>query len=76
MVLRQGLILAAIGVAAGLAAAVGAGQLLQGLLFGVAAFEPWLLAFGAVVMLAVAALAALVPAQRAARVDPMIVLRE
>jgi len=76
MVLQQGLTLAGIGVAAGLAAAIGAGRLLQGLLFGVAAFEPWLLAFGTVVMLAVAALAALLPARRAARVDPMVVLRE
>ena len=76
MVLRQGLTLAAIGVAAGLAAAIGAGRLLQGLLFGVVALEPWLLAFGSAVMLAVAALAALLPARRAARVDPMVVFRE
>jgi ABC-type antimicrobial peptide transport system permease subunit len=76
MVLREGLILAGIGVAAGLAAAVGAGRLLQGLLFGVAAVEPWLLALGSIVMLIVAALAALIPARRAARVDPMVVLRE
>jgi putative ABC transport system permease protein len=76
MVLREGLTLAIGGIVFGLAASAATGQLLRGLLFGVTTSDPRLLALGSVLMLIVAALAALIPARRAARVDPMIVLRE
>jgi ABC-type antimicrobial peptide transport system permease subunit len=76
MVLREGLTLAMAGVVIGLAASAATGQLLRGLLVGVTTSDPRLLALGSILMLIVAALAALIPARRAARVDPMVVLRE
>jgi ABC-type antimicrobial peptide transport system permease subunit len=74
-VLREGMLLAGIGVAIGLAGAMFATRLLQTLLAGVSPREP--LAFVAVsVVLSLAALAAnLIPARRAASVDPMQALR-
>ena len=75
LVLRQGLVLAGIGVVLGALAAFGATGLLRGLLFGVAPADVVALG-GAAVLLAVAALAASwVPARRAARLDPVIALR-
>ena len=76
MVLREGLTLAVAGVVIGLAASAATGQVLRGLLVGVTTSDPRLLALGSIVMLIVAALAALIPARRAARVDPMVVLAE
>jgi putative ABC transport system permease protein len=76
LVLREGLGLALAGIAAGLVVSMASGVLIRGLLVGVSPTDPRLLALGSGVMLAVAVLAALVPARRASRVDPMIVLRE
>jgi ABC-type antimicrobial peptide transport system permease subunit len=61
---------------AGIALALGFGQLLSGMLFGVSPSDPATLAGVVGVVAAVAVLAALVPALRAARVDPMQALRE
>jgi len=75
MVLRRGLLLAGIGLAAGLAAAFGLTRLLAALLFGVKTYDP--LAFGAVVvtLAAVAWVAIYIPARRATRIDPLVALR-
>jgi putative ABC transport system permease protein len=75
-VLGEGLRLAAIGTAIGVAGALAATRLLQGLIVGVAPSDPRILAAGAVLMLAVAGAAAWLPARRASAVDPMVVLRE
>jgi len=75
MVLRQGLLLAGIGVALGLAAAYGLTRLMEGLLFGVSALDPLTYATVAVCLMAVALLASYLPARRAAAVDPMEALR-
>ena len=53
----------------------GACNLLQGLLFGVSATNPAIFAINAVILLAVALAACLIPARRAARIDPMEALR-
>ncbi len=76
LVLRQGLVLTACGVALGLAAAAAGAQQIRSLLFGVSALDP--VAFGgAALLFAVVSLAAsYVPARRAMRVDPMIALRD
>jgi ABC-type antimicrobial peptide transport system permease subunit len=74
-VVRQSLVLALGGCAAGLVAAALAGQLLQSFLFGVKPVDA--VTFGAVpvLMTALALIAAWVPARRAASVDPMKTLR-
>ena len=76
LVLGEGLRLAAIGAALGVAAALAATRLMQGLLAGVAPADPRVLAGGALAMLAAACLAAWLPARRASTVDPISVLRE
>jgi putative ABC transport system permease protein len=75
LVVRQGLLLAAAGVAIGLVAAAGATRLLSGLLFGVSPTDPLTYAAVATLLSFVALLACLIPARRATRVDPMIALR-
>jgi putative ABC transport system permease protein len=75
-VLARGLGLSAIGIVVGLAMAVGLSRVLRTLLFDVAPNDPVTMAIVAGVIAAVAAAACLVPAWRAARVDPIIVLRE
>ena len=64
------------GIAIGLAVAIGAAGRLEGLLFEVAPRDPVILAFTALALLVVSALACAVPALRAARVSPMEALQE
>jgi predicted permease len=65
-----------IGLAIGLVGALGAGRALQDQLFGVSARDPLTLAVVVVVMMLVAFVAALIPARRAARIDPSRALHE
>jgi putative ABC transport system permease protein len=75
-VLAQGLTVAAIGCVAGLLLAGAFTRLLSGMLYGVSATDPAALAGVVVMVLLVTAAASLIPAVRAARLDPMRVLRE
>jgi ABC-type lipoprotein release transport system permease subunit len=75
MVLRQCLLLAAVGTAAGIASAFAMGRLAANLLYQVSVADPIALAGAAASMLAVALCAGLIPAWRASRVDPLIALR-
>jgi predicted permease len=75
MVLVQGMRMALIGVAMGLASAFGLAQVVTNLLFGVTARDPAVFIVVPVVLSIVAFLAVWVPAHRAARVDPMAALR-
>jgi ABC-type antimicrobial peptide transport system permease subunit len=75
LVLRDSLKLTLIGAALGLVAAIGAGRLAQGLLFATSPSDPLTLAGTALVLIATAALAAFIPALRAARVQPSEALR-
>ncbi|HET9400167.1 MAG TPA: ABC transporter permease, partial [Candidatus Acidoferrales bacterium] len=75
LVLGQGLKMALIGVAIGVAAALGLTRLMSQMLFGVSAADP-LTYLGVAILLTIIALAACyVPARRAMRVDPIIALR-
>jgi putative ABC transport system permease protein len=75
LVLGQGLVLVAIGVAAGLGGAYALTRVMASLLFGVTATDPATYAAVALLLAAVALLATYIPARRAARVDPMVALR-
>ena len=75
MVLREGALLGAWGVAAGMAISAIGGALISKLLFGVHLFDPVSYAVGAALLLAVSLLATYLPARRAASVDPATVLR-
>ena len=75
LVLKQALLTATIGVGLGIVAAVGFTRLLQSMLFGVKATDPVTFALVTLILLAVALLAAYIPARRATKVDPIIALR-
>jgi predicted permease len=75
LVLRETLLLVAIGVALGIPLALAGERLVRSLLFGLGHVDFLALAFATVLLAAVAALAGLVPARRAANVDPMMALR-
>jgi predicted permease len=75
LVLRQGIVLAALGTACGLAAALAVSRMLSGLLYGVQPHDALTLTVSAVIALAVALLASLQPARRAVRLDPLNALR-
>jgi predicted permease len=64
-----------IGLALGIPAALLAGHLMVSQLYGVGAYDPWALAGATVVLALCASIAGLVPARRAASIDPMQALR-
>jgi len=74
-VIREGLVLAAIGTGFGLAGALIVGRALSAFLFGVGSSDPLTFGLVALVMLAVAFLATYVPSRRALKVDPVVALR-
>jgi ABC-type antimicrobial peptide transport system permease subunit len=75
MVVRQGLAPVVVGLACGIAGALAMGRVLEGLLFGVSATDPWTLAGVSAVLIAVAAAACYIPAMRVSRADPLSALR-
>jgi len=75
MILERGLRLAVAGLALGLAGALALTRLLAGLLYGVTPTDPITLGIVAVSMVVMSVLASVVPAWRAARLDPMSALR-
>ena len=74
-ILREALILAGIGVAIGLPVALALVRVIRVLFYGIEPHDPLTTVGAVVIMLTVAALAAWIPARRAARVDPMEALR-
>jgi predicted lysophospholipase L1 biosynthesis ABC-type transport system permease subunit len=75
LVLVSGLRLAAAGASIGLAVAAAFGRVLGGLLYGVHPLDPETLLLSTLLLLGLAALAAYIPARRAARLDPVALLR-
>lgn len=75
LVVKQGMRLALIGVAIGVVASLALTRLISTLLFGVSASDPLAFSIAAAVLVATALVACYLPARRATRVDPIIVLR-
>jgi putative ABC transport system permease protein len=75
LVLKQGMLLLGIGVAAGLGAALVATRLVESLLYGVGRNDPSTFAVVVLMLAGAALLACYIPARRAAKVDPMVALR-
>jgi predicted permease len=75
LVIRQGLVLIAVGLVAGVMAAYGATRFLQSLLFGVKPTDLWTFTAVCGLLILVGVLACYIPARRATRVDPMVALR-
>ena len=75
MILRESLLLVFVGIAVGIPAALALARLISARMFGISATDPVTIAAATLLMIAVATLASLVPARRAARVDPMVTLR-
>jgi putative ABC transport system permease protein len=73
-VVRDGLLLAAAGAAVGIVASVWLARAMHGMVFGVSTFDPLTVIGSAVLLVAIAVGACLVPARRAAAVDPVITL--
>ncbi|MDX1383181.1 MAG: FtsX-like permease family protein, partial [Thermoanaerobaculia bacterium] len=75
LVLSESLRLAAVGLALGVVASLGCGRFLEAFLYGVAPTHPPTLGLAVAVILAAATLASVLPARRAARVDPVVAIR-
>jgi predicted permease len=76
MMLREGMILFGIGGGVGLAISLPVGKVLSSLLYHVDSFDPVVLTLAPVLLAAVSFVACYIPARRAARLDPMIALRD
>jgi putative ABC transport system permease protein len=75
LIVGAGAKLALVGCAIGLAGALAASRLLASFLFGVSAFDPLVLTMASVLLLLLALTASLLPARRAASINPIEVLR-
>jgi ABC-type antimicrobial peptide transport system permease subunit len=76
LILRQGLILTALGLGIGLAAAMAATTFLRSMLFEIKTTDPLTYAGVALLLALVALAASYIPARRAVRVDPLLALRQ
>jgi putative ABC transport system permease protein len=75
MVLRGAFSQVGIGLALGIPAAIGAGRLMKDQLFGVKPWDPVMLVFATLLLALAAVFASVIPARRAAGVEPMVALR-
>ena len=75
LVVKQGMALVLLGIAAGILLSLGMTRLISGMLFGITATDPLTFAGVAALLASVAFLANYLPARRASKVDPMVALR-
>jgi predicted permease len=75
LVMREVLLLVAIGLAIGVPSGLGLGRFVSTQLYGIKGGDPWIASISVVLLAAVAALAGLIPARRASRIDPILALR-
>jgi ABC-type antimicrobial peptide transport system permease subunit len=76
MVLRQGSVLVIAGIGAGILLALAANKLVKGFLYGVKPLDAWTYFAVMMTLLLVGAIAAVIPARRAAAVEPIQALRD
>jgi hypothetical protein len=75
MIFRENVMVAAVGTAAGLAAALLASRALESFLYGTSPRDPWVLVGSVRALIVIASAASLFPAIRAARIEPMAAIR-
>ena len=75
LVLREVLMLAGVGIALSVPAALAASKLVESFLFAMKPNDPWALAAAVATLLAAALVAGYLPARKASRIDPMVALR-
>jgi putative ABC transport system permease protein len=76
LVLREGLMLAAVGIVMGVAASAGLTRVMRSLLYGTTPYDPVAFAASVCVLLVIALVASWIPAWRASAVDPVVALRQ
>ena len=76
LVLRGAAVVTSLGIALGIGVALAAARILEGLVYGVTTTDPVSFATACLVVACVALAASLIPARRAATVDPMVALKE
>jgi ABC-type antimicrobial peptide transport system permease subunit len=75
LVMKEVLVLLAIGLAIGIPAAIGAGRFVSAQLYGIQPNDPWMAVSTAALLGLVSATAGMIPARRASRIDPILALR-
>ena len=75
MVMREVMVLLAIGLAIGIPAAMALGKYVSTQLYGIEGRDPWIAGVTVLLLAGVSALAGLIPAHRASRIDPILALR-
>jgi predicted permease len=75
LVMKEVVLLIAVGLAIGMPAAIGLGKFVASQLYGIKASDPWVAGISMVMLSLAAILAGLVPARRASRIDPILALR-
>jgi predicted permease len=75
LVMREVLLLLGLGLAVGIPAALALGRVISAQLYGVKENDPWVAGIAVIVLSLIAAIAGLVPARRASRIDPLLALR-
>jgi predicted permease len=75
LVMKEVLVLLAIGLAIGIPAAIGAGRFVSAQLYGIQPNDPWMAVSTAALLGLVSAAAGMIPARRASRIDPILALR-
>ncbi|MCI0348479.1 MAG: FtsX-like permease family protein, partial [Acidobacteriales bacterium] len=75
LVMKEVLLLVAIGLAIGVPSGMGLGRYVSTQLYGIQSHDPWMAGSTILLLASVAALAGMIPAHRASRIDPMMALR-
>lgn len=75
MVMKEVVLLLGLGLAVGVPAALALGRFISAQLYGVQANDPWTAGVAVILLSLIAAMAGLIPARRASRIDPLVALR-